>query len=103
MKTVTHVPGLKCYQRARLQTLKSSKFLEPFGSGFVLRILALGQATSTDFPENDAWRRLLIGREPRFFVIKAHRHSRKWVFSGMFRSEAHGVRSKMTVSKISRV
>jgi hypothetical protein len=37
-------------------TLKPSKFLEPFGSGFALRILALGQANLANFPENDAWR-----------------------------------------------
>jgi hypothetical protein len=39
MKTVTHVPGLKCYQRVRLQKPKPSKFLKPFrfkGLGDVL-------------------------------------------------------------------
>ena len=41
-------------------------------------------------------------REPRFFVIKAQQHSRKWVFSGMFGSKSHRGRSKMTTSKISR-
>jgi hypothetical protein len=37
-------------------TLKPSKFLEAFDSGFALGILVLGHAISTDFPENDARR-----------------------------------------------
>jgi hypothetical protein len=36
-------------------------------------------------------------------VMEVQQHSRKRVFSGMFGSEANRARSKVTISKISRV
>jgi hypothetical protein len=68
--------------------------LEPFGSGFALRISAIEQAISADFPKRMLGERLLTVREPQFPVIKIRRHSRKDPFSGMFGTEVHHVRSK---------
>jgi hypothetical protein len=55
------------------------------------------------FPKMMLGGRLLMAREARFSVIKVQQLSPKGVFLRMFGSEAHRVRSKMTMSKISRV